>query len=94
MLRACLATFSTLALGSTGGPQGLPIEGKEGQRALMLHKLDFAENERNAPLLSKEQHMFLTASLRFWSHPSPNSYYNWTEPAYSLSPILLAKIHA
>ena len=60
----------------------------------MLHKLDFAENERNAPLLSKEQHMFLTASLRFWSHPSPNSYYNWTEPAYSLSPILLAKIHA
>ena len=60
----------------------------------MLHKLDFAENERNAPLLSKEQHMFLTASLRFWSHPSPNSYYNWTEPAYSLSPVLLAKIHA
>lgn len=64
MLRACLAIFSTLALGSTGIPQGLTIEDKEGQRALMLDKLGFAENERNASLLSKE-HMFLTVSLRF-----------------------------
>ena len=31
----------------------------------MLDKLDFAENEINASLLSKGQHMFLTVSLRF-----------------------------
>ena len=61
MLRACLATSSTLALGSTGPHE----EGEEGQRALMLNKLDFAENEINASLLSKGQHMFLTVSLRF-----------------------------
>lgn len=91
MLRACLATFSTLALGSTGIP-GPRIEDKEGQRALMLDKLGFAENERNASLL-QGTHVSDSESQVLIPLLVQTAITTGLETVYSLSPILPAKIH-